>query len=129
MIQKQKGFIAFLTVILLLVFCFSLTLGVTYLSIGESQSSLAMASGAEAFSLTSACTEDALLLSLRDINYVGGDTNYLGGTCTIQVSKDADLWTLDVSGTKNEFTRSIQVRFVYTIGTPNTIKITQWIEQ
>ncbi|OIQ01785.1 MAG: hypothetical protein COZ86_00090 [Candidatus Moranbacteria bacterium CG_4_8_14_3_um_filter_41_13] len=128
-IQRKRGFIAILTVILLLTFCFSLTVGVTYLSIGESQSSLAVSNGAEALSLAEACIEDALLLSLRDENYAGGDLSYLGGTCVVAVAKNGTTWTLNVSGTKNTFTRSIEVVYEYTVGVPNTIILTSWLER
>ncbi len=128
-LYTKRGFVAILTVILLLFFCLSLTIGVTYLSIDGSQSSLAISSGSEALSLTEACAEDALLLSLRNENYVGGTLTYLGGVCAVTVIKDGSIWTLDISGTKNHFTKSITVIFEYTLGPPNTLTLMSWLEK
>jgi hypothetical protein len=58
--SAQKGFIATLTVMTLLAFSLSLIAAVTYLSINESQSGLALSRGAAALSITEGCAEDAL---------------------------------------------------------------------
>lgn len=127
--QKSAGFIAILTVILLLAFSLSLTVAVTYLSIGESQSAFALSRGEEALSFTEGCAEDALLQAKRNVNYTGGDYSYLGGVCSVVVTVNGTTWTVDVSGTKDTFTRSVQIIFEYVLGTPNTLVLTSWLEQ
>lgn len=129
MISVQKGFIALLTVIALLAFSLSLTVAVTYLSINESQSGLALSRGASALSITEGCAEDALLLSSRDENYTGGEYASLGGTCTVGVSKDVAVWTVDVSGTKDNFMRSVRIIFEYVPGPPGVITLQSWLER
>lgn len=127
--QKQSGFIAILTVIALLAFSLSLTTAVTYLSIGGGQEGLALSQGAATLALSEGCAEDALLQSIRDENYAGGEYSFFGGTCVVDIAKDGTVWTVDVSGTKDGFTRSVQIVFDYVVGTPNTIALVSWQEQ
>jgi hypothetical protein len=127
--KKGAGFIAIFLVIALLAFSLSLTAAVTYLSIGESQSGMALARGAEVLALTEGCAEDALLLSVRDANYNGGTYNYLGGICAVDVIKNGTLWTMDVSGTKNNFNRVARIIFGYVPGPPGVITLQSWLEQ
>lgn len=125
----KRGFIAILTVIALLAFALSLTVAVTYLSINESQSGLALSRGAAALSITEGCAEDVLLLARRDANYAGGTYGYLSGTCTVTVSKNATIWIVDVSGTKDNFTRAVRIIFDYVPGPPGIITLQSWLEQ
>lgn len=129
MIRAPKGFMAILTVIALLAFSLSLTVAVTYLSVNESQSGLILSRGASALSLTDGCAEDALLLSKRDANYTGGTYTYLGGVCTVAVSKNVTIWTVDVTGTKDNFTRTVRIIFDYVPGPPVVITLQSWLEQ
>ena len=121
----HKGFIALLTVLTLLAFSLSLTATTTYLSIGEAQSAYAIVQGARALSLTEGCAEDALLLSSRDENYEGGNYEYLGGTCTAEVTKDGTLWQLTITGTKDSFERSIAIA----IDRVPPVTLVSWLEQ
>ncbi len=125
----QRGFIATLTVISLLAFSLSLIVAVTYLSINESQSGLALSRGALALSFTEGCAEDALLLSGRDENYTGGTYEYLGGVCNVDVSKNGAEWTLNISGTKNDFSRTVRIVFSYVSGPPGIITLQSWLER
>lgn len=125
----KKGFIAILTVLALLVFSLSLTAAVTYLSIGESQSGLAVARGKAALSLVEGCAEDALLLAKRDANYTGGNYEYLNGECLADVSKDGNTWTMHISGTKDNFTRRLEIVFEYTAGPFGVIILQSWLEK
>lgn len=127
--KKRKGFIALFAVLALLVFSLSFTLGVTYLSIGGGQEGLAIAQSAGARALVDGCAEDALLRSIRDENYTGEEQDLLGGVCTVSIQKDGTTWTMSVSGTQNEYTRSLEIVFEYTLGPPNTLMLTSWQEQ
>ncbi len=126
--RTPKGFIAVLTVIALLAFSVSLILGVGYRSLDAAQESLALAHGAAALALTDACVEDALLLVKRDAEYSGGVYAYLGGTCQVDVSQDGVTWNMSISATKDGFTRSAQVIFDYTPGSPGTISLRSFQE-
>lgn len=127
-ITKRRGFIAIFLVIALLAFSLSLSTAVTYLSINESQSGLALARGAAALALAEGCAEDVLLLSLRDENYTGGTYEYLGGSCDADVSKNGTIWTLDVSGTKDNFTRSLEI-IVDRQLVPPLLTLQSWLEK
>jgi hypothetical protein len=127
--MKQGGFIAILTVIALLVFSLSLTVAVTYLSINEAQSGSALSQGAIALALSEGCAEDALLLSRRDENYNGGTYEYLGGTCNVEVSKNGTVWTLDVSGARDNFARSLEIVVDRQPGSPAVITLQSWLEK
>ena len=124
----KKGFIAIFLVIALLAFSLSLSTAVTYLSINEAQSGLALAKGMAALTLAEGCAEDALILASRDENYNGGTYEYLGGTCNAEVSKDGIMWTLGISGTKDNFTRPLEIvvnrQFV-----PPTLTLQSWLEK
>lgn len=127
--MKNKGFIAILTVIALLAFSLSLIVAVTYLSIGEARSALALSQGRASLALAESCAEDALLQITRDESYTGEDYSYLGGICHTSVSQEDTVWTLDVSATKDAFTRTVQVVFDYTPGEPGIIVLQGWLEQ
>lgn len=129
---NSRGFIALLTVITLLVFSLSLTVATTYLSIGESQSALALTQGEAALQLAEGCAEDALLLSKRDDDYAGGTYGYLDGTCQVNVEKDLLQWTFDIVATKGAFTRRLEITVGRTLGLPGlpaTLALQSWLEQ
>lgn len=125
----QKGFIATLSILTLLAFSLSLSIAVTYLSIGESHEALALSQGRAALDLTEGCVEDALLMARNDENYSGGTREYLGGTCVVGVSKDGTTWTFSVEGVKDTFSRTIEVVVEYTAPAPATLVLTSWLEQ
>lgn len=126
---NSKGFVAIITVLTLLVFSLSLTLATTYLSIGEAKSALAFSQGEAALQLTEGCAEDTLLLSKRDENYEGGEYLYLGGTCDVNVSKDGTVWTFDITGMKDGFSRSFEVVVDRQPGVPATLTLQSWLEK
>lgn len=127
--KNGKGFIAIFLVIALLAFSLSLTTAVTYLSINESQSGLALAKGASALALTEGCAEDALLISSRDENYASGTYGYLGGTCVVEITKDGTIWTLDIVGTKDGFTRALEIIIDRQSGLPVILTLQSWLEK
>lgn len=129
MIKVRKGFIAIFLVIALLAFSLSLSTAVTYLSINESQSALALSNGVVVLSLAEGCAEDSLLLAVRDENYTGGAYEYLGGVCNVSVAKNGTAWTLDISASKNNFTRSLEIIVDRQPGLPSVITLQSWLEQ
>lgn len=124
----QSGFIAIFLVIALLAFSLSLSTAVTYLSINESQSGLALARGAAALALAEGCADDALLLSLRDENYMGGAYEYLGGACNVSIAKNGTIWTMDISANKDNFTRSLEI-IVDRQLVPPLLTLQSWLEK
>lgn len=127
-IMQQRGFIAIFLVIALLAFSLSLSTAVTYLSINESQSGLALSRGYGSLALAEGCAEDALILVNRDENYTNGTYEYLGGTCDVEISKDGTVWTLNISSTKDNFTRSLEIIFDRQ-SVPPTLTLQSWLEK
>lgn len=124
----RAGFIALFTVLALLAFFLSMTFASAYLSIDESKGGLMSARAEDALQFSEGCAEDALLLSIRDENYDGGAYEYMNGECSVDISKDGAVWTADVVGTKNGFTRSIRIVFEYVVGPPGIITLQSWLE-
>lgn len=127
--EKGAGFIALFSVIALSAFSLSLIVAVAYLSINESQAGLMLARGEVALQFVEGCAEDALLLSVRDEGYMGGSYGYMGGDCSVDVSKDGSVWTMDVSGTKDQFARSVRIIFKYDPLAPVVITLQSWLER
>lgn len=129
MIQKtQKGFVAIITVLAVLIFSLSIVIGTTYLSIGSAQSARAFSEGEEVLQLAEGCAEDALLHGTRDENYTGGNYAYLGGVCDVNIVKDGTVWTLDVSATKDTFRRSLEITASRQATIPGTFVLQSWHE-
>lgn len=127
--QRSAGFMALFTVIALLAFSLSLVVAVAYLSINASQEGLMLARGETALQFAEGCAEDALLHASRDESYDGGSYEYLGGECTVDISKDDTVWTVDISGTKEQFTRSVRIIFEYDPLAPAVITLRSWLER
>ena len=126
---RKNGFVALLTVLALAAFSLSLVIAVTYLSIGESRSALALSQGEAALETGEGCAEDVLLESRRDENYTGGSYGYLGAQCEVQVAKDGTVWTLSVTSTKDGFVRSLDIIINRQPETPATITLQSWLEK
>lgn len=118
-----------MTVLSLLVFSLSLLVAVPYLSIGGAQQALALSEGETLLSALEGCAEDALLLSVRSEDYVGGSYAYLGMLCEVTVEKVDTVWTLSLSGSRDGLTRTLQVVIDRAIGVPGVITLTSWLEQ
>jgi hypothetical protein len=127
--ESQRGFIAILTVIVLLAFSVSIMLGGTYLSIDQSQTGLVTVQGEVALQLTHGCAEDALLMAYRDENYEGGSVDLLNGTCEITVEKNGSTWDFRVVGQKNNFERILLITVEREPGSPGIITLTSWREE
>jgi len=127
--MKQRGFVAMIVVLSMLVFAAVLILGATYLSIGEAQSSLAFTQGSGTLSAAEGCAENALLLALRDETYTGGTYDMFGATCTVDVSVDGIRYTFAVTAEKDGFTRRIEVAADREIGPPTVFSAMSWLEQ
>lgn len=127
--MKQRGFVAMIVVLSMLVFAAVLILGATYLSIGEAQSSLALAQGRGTLSAAEGCAENALLLALRDETYDGGTYDLLGAACMVDVAVDGARYTFTVTAEKDGFARHIEVAADRQIGPPAVFSALSWLER
>jgi hypothetical protein len=127
--MKQRGFVAMIVVLSMLVFAAVLILGATYLSLGEAQSSFALSQGEGALSAAEGCVENALLLALRDETYDGGTYNLLGAACTVDVVVDGARYTFTVTAEKDGFVRHIEASADRQIGPPAVFSALSWLER
>lgn len=115
------------TVLIISVVVLAISVTVSFLSIGQAQSSLALMKGEENLDLVEGCAEDSLLKVRADINYAGGSVSRPEGNCQINlISKVGNIWTLDItpSGSSTYF-RKIRVVIDRT---PPKITLTSWKE-
>jgi len=104
---------------------FSITATVTYLAIGEAQSSLAHTKGESTLDFVEGCLEDALIKARANGNYSGGSISRPEGTCTITTSKLGNTWTITATTSATDYRRSVQA--VATVNGYEVI-LTSWKE-
>ena len=129
--QKQEGFIALTTVLLLLAVTVGISISVTYSSIGEAQSGLTLFKGEDNLHFIEGWAEDALLKARSNATF-GEPLNTPvtitrpEGTCSVTVtSKVGVVWTMNVTTLATIYKRTVQIIF-----NRNTtgITLTSWKE-
>lgn len=125
----SSGYIAIMTVLILLVFSLALLLAVPYLSIDGAKLALALSQGETVLAGLEGCAEDALLLALRDESYAGGTYTYLGMVCEVTIEKSDPLWTLSLTGSQFGITRTLEAAANRTVGNPGVLTLVHWLEQ
>lgn len=123
--KKCKGYIALSTVLIICSVTIAITLTVTFLAIGELQSTFALNQGEITLQQVEGCTEDALLKARASNLYGGGTINQPGGSCTVAVSKSGNIWTMTVSNTDGQFKRTVETIFEKT---SRNLKLLSWKE-
>lgn len=121
----NRGYIALSSVLIISFVTLALTTSVALLSIGESQSSLALVKGENTFQFVEGCAEDAMIKSRVNNSYNGGTITRPEGTCSISISKAGNVWTLTATTTNTDYARTIQVVFTRN---PTGITLTSWKE-
>lgn len=113
--QNERGYIALFTVIIIMAVVLSTAATITFLSIGEAQSSLALYKGEDILAFVEGCTEDALWKSRADPNYNGSTFTRPEGTCVVPaIGKVGNRWTMSVNNQTSptvQYQRTIQVVF------------------
>lgn len=109
----DSGYIALFTVIIIMAVVLTTTATITFLSIGEAQSSYALYKGEGTLAFVEGCGEDAIWKSRGDSNYNGGmPINYPEGTCVVSpITKNGNRWTVQVNNQGGNYTRKIEVVF------------------
>lgn len=120
----QKGFIALSSILLISFIAVSLSVVVTLLSVGASQSALAQTNGEQTLFFVHGCAEDALIKAWGDINYTGSNITRPEGTCTVSVSKVGTVWTMTISTTDTNYTKTARITF----NRGSTITVTSWTD-
>lgn len=132
----QKGYIATLTVLIIMAVVIATAATVTYLSIGEAQSGFALFKGEDTLTFVEGCVEDAMLKARADATY--GDPPLSEktitrpeGSCKIKVISKGAIppFTWDMKAqtdtTVTKYNRIIEVFFNRT---PTVVTLTSWKE-
>ena len=103
----QGGFIALITVLIILGIALLVGLGVAQLSFGEIQMGLQKSQSSQASYLANLCAEDALMKLKGDIGYSGETIpNIENGSCTSLVDGN---WTVKVSANFQNQTKKMKI--------------------
>lgn len=113
--MQDRGYIAILTILIVMAVALAVTTTVSLLSIGEAQSSLSLAKGEDTLQFVNGCMEDALLKAWASSKYNGGNIQRPEGECSISISKVGSTWTMDVSTTATLYKRSVRVVFTKSV--------------
>lgn len=94
--SNNKGFIALITVLIILGVALFIGLGISQLSISEAQMGLQKSQSSQAFYLANLCAEHALMELKEDIGYAGETIpNIENGSC--QILPIEGNWTVKIS--------------------------------
>lgn len=125
----MRGYIALVTVLVLLVFSLSLLSAVPYLSLGGMQQALVLEKSESTLALLDGCIADALLLSKRDENYTGGIRDYFDARCEVSVEKNGTIWELSFVATRDHLVRTARVIVDRSPGVPGVLTLVSWLER
>lgn len=99
-IERQKGLVALMTVLIILVIALVIGIGLTLRSIAGVTMSLQKIQSSEAYYLANLCAEQALMKLKENRDYPGGETiNAQKGQCTILPVEGK--WIIKVSATSS----------------------------
>jgi len=97
-LRTQRGFIALITILIILSIVLAVGLGLSSLSISETKMSLQKNLSSQAYYLANLCAEQALMELKEDSNYIGNETiNMENGNCSIFPIEGN--WTVKISAT------------------------------
>ncbi len=121
----EKGYIALITVLIVMAVVITTTVSVALLAIGEGQSGLSIFKGEDALNFAEGCAEDGLLKSRADFNYNGGAIYRPEGNCSISISKISIPWTMTAASSVNLYKRTIEIKYTRN---PTGIILSSWKE-
>lgn len=122
----QKGYIAIITVLIVMAVVVSSATTVAFLAIGEGQSGFSLFKGEDTLTFVEGCMEDYLLkIRAQGASFVAGNITRPEGTCTIVVNSGNPNWDITVSTNTTTYKRSIRVVFTRN---PTGITLTSWKE-
>jgi len=126
MTHTQRGYIALLTVLIVMSVVLTTVSTVALFAIGEAQSGLALFKGEDTLTFVEGCTEDYMLkIRAQGAGFVAGNITRPEGTCTITVNSGDPSWNITVSTTATTYKRSIRAIFTRN---PTGITLTSWKE-
>lgn len=128
MIKNQRGFIAFISVLIIGSVVLAIGIGVSLRSIGETDMSLGEQESHRALALANLCAEQALMRLESILNYAGGESITMGSeSCDILAISGSGNYarTVTTQSTVSKYTKKIKVE-VWQISP--TMQIASWQE-
>ena len=110
--QNQQGYIAISIVLLTMAVVIGVATTVSFLAIGEAESSLTQQKGEDNWDLVDGCTDDALLKIQSSSTYPGGTITRPEGTCSVVILTGNPNWNLTVTTVSSLYKRTVQVQVV-----------------
>ncbi len=105
----MKGFVALITVLILLGIILMIGLSISFLSIGEVSMSLQKSQSSQVYYLANLCAEEALMKLKENSGYTGETINIENGSCTSLVSLAGSIWTIEVSANFQNQIKKMQI--------------------
>lgn len=124
----EEGYIALTTVLVLMAVLLSTIVSITYTSVGEAQSGLALFKGEENLGFGEGCVEDVMLKIRSDSSYSGTSFTRPEGTCSIIYNPGGagpTSWDITVTSQSTQYQRKVRVIFTRN---PTGITLTSWKE-
>ena len=107
--MKQKGYIAFSSVLIISAVIIIIGITLTLTSISELQKSLSGRRREEVIDRVEACVEDAMY-SINTNNSLPATITLPEGTCGVTIDSNSGFnWTFTVTAATNGYTKSVQV--------------------
>ncbi len=126
--NKQKGYIALVSVILVSVIGIAISVSLVLLSLAHSQNSFVSEQATQANVLAESCVEVALLNLQQDQNYSGNETVTVGAdNCQVEpITVNGSVYTVNTQAQVGSVVKKIFVQAELTSGTPVSILIDSW---
>jgi type II secretory pathway component PulK len=105
---NNKGFIALLTILIILGVVLLIALGISQLSISEAQMGLQKSQSSQAYYLANLCAEEALMKLKEDSNYSGNEIVAIEES-NCQILPIEGNWTVKVLGTFLNQTKKMKI--------------------
>ena len=107
-LRIQRGFIALITILIILAIVLAVGLGLSLLSISETKMSFQKYLSSQAYYLANLCAEQALMKLKEDSNYIGNETiNMENGSCSILPIEGS--WTIKISATSADQVKKMRI--------------------
>lgn len=123
---KQNGYIALMTVLIVMAVVLTTSTTAVLLAIGEAQSGLSLFKGEDTITFVQGCVEDVMLKIRSNSTYSGTSITRPEGTCTITYTATNPNWNILVSTNSTTYKR--QIRVLFTQGASG-LTLTSWKEE
>jgi type II secretory pathway component PulK len=122
----MKGYMAIVTVLVILAVTGGIAAALTFLSIDANQAEQSRQRGNQARLFSEACLEAGYLDIVRDQNYSGSNFQMPEGECQVTVALDNGTYTVHALGKGEAYERSVSGQVVMD---PDKLRVVSWKEE